>query len=153
MFFKRFLFLFLFVFLSSYSSFSLEFSDHPKVKVLVSTYYAHKWSHQGRYKVVSKNGKRLGDYVALNFLPGGSIVMIPRLFGNTTFEVADTFGGSGIGYFRHKKYWKIDILRNKGEWYDDVDSPVDLYVVKFNSVGPVKNSIVRRNTKNYLKLQ
>ena len=132
----------------SFSSFAFaeEALNYPKTKVLVSTYYAHRWSSIGRYKKVSKNGKRLGNFVALNFLPGGSIVTIPRVFGSTTFEVADTFGGTGIGYYKGKRYWKVDILRNKGEWYDDVDSPMTMFVVKFNDKGPVKNKRVLKNS-------
>jgi len=124
---------------------------YPKVKVLTTTYYAHRWSDIGRYKRVSKKGKRLGNFVAINFLPGGSIVMIPELFQTTTFEVADTFGGSGIGVYKGKKYWKVDILRNKNEWHDDFDHPLDLYVVKYNKNGPVKNAQVKRNCMNYQK--
>jgi len=121
------------------------FSDR-KVKVLTTTYYAHKWSDIGRYKKVSEKGKRLGNYVALNFLPGGSIIMIPELFKTTTFEVADTLGGSGRGYFHGKAYWKVDILRNKAEYIDDYDYPLDLYIVKYNKQGPVKNRQVRKNS-------
>jgi hypothetical protein len=124
----------------------------PKVRVLVSTYYAHRWSDTGRYRKVSKNKKRLGNFVALNFLPGGSIVTIPALFKTTRFEVADTFGGSGVGYFRGKRYWKVDILRNKDERHMDIDKPVDLYIIKFNKSGPVKNQQVRINSQNYMNL-
>jgi len=119
---------------------------YRKVKILATTYFANKWSDIGRYQRVSKNGKRLGNYVALNFLPGGSIIMIPKLFKTTKFEVADTMGGSGKGNYRGKSYWKVDILRNKGEYIDDFDYPLDLYIVKFNKRGPVKNEQVRRNS-------
>lgn len=121
-------------------------AKNSPVKILATTYFAHKWSDTGRYKRVSKNGKRLGNYVALNFLPGGSIIMIPELFKTTKFEVADTLGGSGRGPYQGKSYWKVDILRNKGEYIDDFDYPLDLYIVKFNKRGPVKNEQVRRNS-------
>jgi len=131
--------------------FLLPTASVSKTKVLASTYYAHKWSDIGRYKRVSKNGKRLGNFVALNFLPGGSIVMIPQLFKTTKFEVADTFGGSGAKYYKGKKYWKVDILRNKGEWYDDIDHPIELVIVKVNKKGPVKNQKVRKNCQPFLR--
>jgi len=118
---------------------------YPKMKVWVSTYYADHWSNTGRNRQVSKNGKRLGNFVALNFLPGGSIIMIPRLFKTTKFEVADTFGSSGVKKVKGKRYWLVDILRNHNEWYDDHDFPVDLYVVKYNNKGPVKNLKVKKS--------
>ena len=118
---------------------------YPSLKVLVTTYYSHNWSEFGRYKKVSTGGRRLGHYVALNFLPGGSIITIPRLFGRQQFEVADTFGGRGWDYFKGKRYWKIDILRDAGEFYEDIDSPVDLYIVKYNKRGEFKNREVKRN--------
>ena len=127
------------------------FSEYPKVKVLVTSYFAHRWSDFGRYKRVSKNGKRLGNFVALNFLPGGSIVMIPELFKTSKFEVADTFGGSGAGYYKGEKYWKVDMLRNKHEWMDNLDHPLDLYIVKYNGKGPVKNRQVRMNCEAFKK--
>jgi len=122
-----------------------------KTKVLVSTYYAHNWSSQGRYRIVSKNGKRIGDFVALNFLPGGSKIKIPRLFKNTVFEVADTFGGSGVGRYHGKACWKVDVLRNKGEWYDDVDYPVEMEIVKINFKGELKNASARNNFNRFLR--
>jgi len=125
--------------------------NYQKVRVIASTYYAHKWSDIGRYRRVSKNGKRLGNFVALNFLPGGSIIMIPKLFKTTKFEVADTFGGSGTRYYKGKKYWKVDILRNKGEWYDDIDHPIELIIAGVNHKGPVKNLTVRKNFLAFLK--
>jgi hypothetical protein len=126
---------------------------YPKMNVWVSTYYADHWSDTGRYRQVSKNGKRLGNFVALNFLPGGSIIMIPKLFKTTKFEVADTFGSTGIKTVKGKKYWLVDILRNHNEWYDDHDFPVELLVVKYNKKGPVKNRTVRKNcTLTYNKL-
>ncbi|MFA5034581.1 MAG: hypothetical protein WC500_02225 [Candidatus Margulisiibacteriota bacterium] len=118
---------------------------YPSIKILVTTYYTQNWSETGRYRRVSKDGHRLGNFVALNFLPGGSIVMIPRLFKNQLFEVADTFGGRGYDYFKGKRYWKIDILRDEGEFYEDIDSPVDLYIVKYNKRGEFKNREVKRN--------
>lgn len=121
------------------------YSKYPKIKVLQTVYYAHHWSDYGRYKRVTKNKKRLGNYVACNFLPGGSIIMIPELFRTTKFEVADTFGGKGYGFFKGEKYWKVDILRNKDEWLDDFDYPMDMYIVKFNKGGPVKNHQVAKN--------
>ncbi len=124
---------------------SLPGSAYPKIKVWVSTYYADHWSDIGRYRQVSKSGKRLGNFVALNFLPGGSVVMIPRLFKATTFEVADTFGRSGVKRVNDKRYWLVDVLRNHNEWYEDHDFPVDLYIVKYNRRGPVKNAVVHRN--------
>ncbi|MBU1867593.1 MAG: hypothetical protein KKD13_03870, partial [Candidatus Margulisbacteria bacterium] len=120
-------------------------SVYPSLKVLVTTYYTHNWSEFGRYKKVSQNNHRLGNFVALNFLPGGSIIMIPRLFKGQLFEVADTFGGRGYDYFKGERYWKIDILRDKGEFYEDIDSPVDLYIVKYNKRGEFKNREVKRN--------
>jgi hypothetical protein len=130
---------------------SVPYSHYQKTKILVTTYRTDRWSHQGRYKVVSKGGKRLGNYVALNFLPGGSFIMIPELFKTTTLEVADTFGGKGYGYYKGKKYWKVDILRDKGEWMDDFDHPLDLYVVKYNYDGPVKNQEVRLNCQKFMR--
>lgn len=124
---------------------SAEYSKYPKIKVLQTVYYAHHWSDYGRYKRVSKNKKRIGNTVACNFLPGGSIIMIPELFKTTKFEVADTFGGKGYGFFKGEKYWKVDVLRNKSEWIDDFDHPLDMYIVKYNNAGPVKNSQVARN--------
>jgi len=121
------------------------YSKYPKLKVLASTYYADHWSNTGRYRQVSKDGKRLGNFVALNFLPGGSIIMIPKLFKTTKFEVADTFGGSGLKYHKGKRYWKVDILRNHNEWYDDHDFPLELYIVKYNKTGQVKNRAVKNN--------
>lgn len=118
---------------------------YPRMKVWVTTYYANRWSDTGRYRQVSKNGKRLGDFVALNFLPGGSLVMLPRLFDSTVFEVADTYGGSGRKVVKGIRYWKVDVLRNAHEWYDTHDFPVDLYIVKYNKAGQVKNRIVRKN--------
>lgn len=132
-------------------NFTPDYTPYRKPKVLVTTYRTDLWSHQGRYRVVSKEGKRLGNYVALNFLPGGSVIRLPRLFKTSTFEVADTFGGSGIGYFRGKEYWKVDILRDKGEWMDDFDFPLEIEVVKYNFGGPVKNARVRRNCELFLK--
>lgn len=123
-----------------------QFHKHKKIKVITSTYFAHKWSDIGCYKRVSKRGKRLGNFVALNFLPGGSIITIPQIFKTTTFEVADTFGGSGYTYYKGKKYWKVDILKNKNEWHDDFDYPLDLYVIKFNKKGPTKNKQVYNNS-------
>ncbi len=128
-----------------------DYTPYRKVKVLVTTYRTDHWSYQGRYKVVSKNGKRLGNYVALNFLPGGTIIMIPELFKTTTLEVVDTFGGTGIGYYKGKKYWKIDILRDRGEWMDDFDYPLNMYIVKYNQGGPVKNQLVKRNIQLFLE--
>ena len=93
----------------------------------------------------------MGNYVALNFLPGGSVVMIPQLFKTTKLIVADTFGKSGIGKYKGKKYWKVDILRNRGEWIDDFDFPLDLYVVKYNKKGRVKNAEVRRNCRRFME--
>ncbi len=127
------------------------YSQYPKLKVLVSTYYADHWSSTGRYRQVSKNGKRLGNFVALNFLPGGSIIMIPKLFKTTKFEVADTFGGTGLKYHKGKRYWKVDILRNHQEWYDDHDFPLDVYIVKYNRGGQVKNATVRKNCQYIYK--
>ena len=127
------------------------YRKYPRLKAIASTYYAHKWSETGRYRQVSKKGKRLGNFVALNFLPGGSIIMLPELFKTTTFEVADTFGGTGYRSYKGKRYWKVDILRNHQEWYDDFDHPIDLYVVKFNRSGPVKNLMVRKNTQRLYK--
>jgi len=126
-----------------------DYARYPKVKILASTYVTHRWSATGRYRQVSKNGRRLGDFIALNFLPGGSIVMIPTLFKTTKLEVADTFGGSGRGYYKGAKYWKVDILRDKGEWIDDFDHPLDLYIVKYNKNGPVKNQQVRKNCEMF----
>ncbi len=125
--------------------------DYRKIKVIVSTYYANRWSDQGRYRMVSKHGKRLGNFVALNFLPGGSVVMLPYMFRTTKFEVADTFGGTGYRYFHGRKYWKVDVLRNQGEKYASVDGPVDLVIVKINFKGPVKNAAVRKNVNDILK--
>ncbi|MBI5700792.1 hypothetical protein HZC34_02955 [Candidatus Saganbacteria bacterium] len=130
----------------------LPYSKYEKVKIIASTYYAHLWSDTGRYRRVSKNGKRLGDFVALNFLPGGSVIMIPELFKTTTLEVADTFGGSGYTTFKGKKYWKVDILRNKNEFYDDFDYPLDMYIIKLNKCGAVKNKEVRQNCINFRSL-
>jgi hypothetical protein len=120
-------------------------TKYPRMKVWVTTYYANHWSDTGRYRQVSKNGKRLGDFVALNFLPGGSLVMIPRLFDSTVFEVADTYGGSGRKVVKGICYWKVDVLRNAREWYDTHDFPVVLYIVKYNRNGQVKNRSVRKN--------
>lgn len=124
------------------------YSKFPKIKVLQTVYFAHKWSDIGRYKRVSINKKRIGEYVALNFLPGGSIIMIPELFRTSKFEVADTFGGTGFGKFKGKKYWKVDVLRNKGEYIDDFDFPMEMYIVKYNKNGPVKNKAVKQNCIN-----
>jgi len=124
---------------------------YPKIKVLTTTYFAHQWSDTGRYRQVSKNGVRLGNFVALNFLPGGSIIMIPALLKTTKLIVADTLGGSGRGHFKGKPYWKVDILRNEAEWMDDIDKPVELLVVKYNKAGPVKNRQVRQNCEEFLK--
>jgi hypothetical protein len=120
-------------------------TKYPKLKVWVSTYYADHWSDTGRYRQVSNHGKRIGNFVALNFLPGGSIIMLPRLFDSTTFEVADTFGGSGFRTVKGRRYWKVDVLRNHNEWYDNHDFPVDLYIVKYNKPGQVKNRVVKNN--------
>ena len=128
------------------------YQGYPKVKILATTYFANRWSDTGRYRRVSKNGRRMGNFVALNFLPGGSIVAIPELFKTTKLEVADTFGGSGIGHFKGKKYWKVDILVNKNEWIDDFDHPLDLYIVKYNKKGPVKNQQVRKNCQAFMDL-
>jgi len=125
--------------------------NYPSVKVMVTTYFTHLWSTQGAYKKVSKNNKRLGNYVAINFLPSGSIVMIPELFKTTKLEVADTLGGSGIKYYKGKKYWKVDILRDKSEWIDDFDHPLNLYVVKINKNGKFRDNIVRQNYYRFLK--
>ncbi|HTY14021.1 MAG TPA: hypothetical protein VMD02_07570 [Candidatus Omnitrophota bacterium] len=125
--------------------------DYRKVKVLVSTYYADRWSDEGRYRMVSHHGKRLGNFVALNFLPGGSIIMLPRIFKTTKFEVADTFGGTGYRYYNGRKYWKVDILRNRGEKYASVDGPVEMVVVSINFKGPVKNAAVRKNAELFIK--
>jgi len=127
------------------------YSKYPRIKVLATTYTTEHWSNQGRYRIVSKGGKRLGNFVALNFLPGGSIVMIPELFKTTKLEVADTFGGSGAGYYKGKKYWKVDILRNRGEWIDDYDHPLDLYIVKINNNGKFKNQAVKKNYQAVLE--
>lgn len=126
------------------------YARYPKVKILATCYFAHRWSDYGRYKRVSENGWRLGNYVALNFLPGGSIVMIPELLGTTKLEVADTFGGSGKGRYKGKTYWKVDILRDKNEWIDDFDYPLDLYIVKYNKKGPVKNAQVKQNCQAFI---
>ena len=77
--------------------------------------------------------------------------MIPELLKTTKLTVADTFGKSGIGHYKGKKYWKVDILRNKQEWIDDFDYPLNLYVVKYNAKGPVKDAGVRRNCQRFLK--
>ncbi|OGC14703.1 hypothetical protein A3J90_08885 [candidate division WOR-1 bacterium RIFOXYC2_FULL_37_10] len=133
---------------------NIEKKDTPNyftIKVLTTSYFAHKGSDYGCYRRVTKNQKRMGNFIALNFLPGGSIVMIPALFKTTTFEVADTFGGSGVGYFKGEKYWKVDILKNKNEWHENIDYPIDLYVVKFNEKGPVKNKTVKNNTLSILQ--
>jgi hypothetical protein len=151
--FSLFLFLFLSLSLSlllAPSSRAENYWQYKKVKILATTYFTHRWSATGRYRQVSKNGKRLGEFVALNFLPGGSIVMIPELFKTTKLEVADTFGGSGVGKYKGQKYWKVDILRDKGEWIDDLDHPLDLYIVKYNKEGPVKNKQVRKNCQAFL---
>ena len=124
---------------------------YRRVKILATTYRADHFSDIGCYQRVSKNGKRMGNYVALNFLPGGSVVMIPQLFKTTKLIVADTFGKSGIGKYKGKKYWKVDILRNRGEWIDDFDFPLDLYVVKYNKKGRVKNAEVRRNCRRFME--
>jgi hypothetical protein len=142
---------FLFVCGAWAASLTPDYSPYRKVKVLVTTYRTDHWSSQGRYKIVSKNGKRLGEYVALNFLPGGTLIMIPELFDTTTLEVADTFGGSGVGYYKGKKYWKIDILRDKGEWIDDYDYPLTMVIVKYNYGGPVKNREVKRNVRLFME--
>lgn len=117
----------------------------PQVKILATTYFAHLWSDYGAYRRVSINGRRMGNYVAINFLPAGSIVMIPELFKTTKLEVADTLAGRGVGVYKGKKYWKVDILCNKHEWIDDFDYPLDLIVVKINQNGRMRDRTVRRN--------
>lgn len=123
---------------------------YPTVKVLTTCYFAERWSDQGAYRKVSKNGKRLGNFVALNFLPSGSVIMIPSLFKTTKFEVADTLKGKGRGYFRGKSYWKVDILRNENEWIDDFDRPQDLQIVKINRQGRFRDQLVRENYQTFI---
>jgi hypothetical protein len=124
---------------------------YRRVKIMATTYRADRFSDIGCYRRVSKNGKRMGNFVALNFLPGGSVVMIPKLFKTTKFIVADTFGKTGIGKYKDRKYWKVDILRNRGEWIDDFDFPLELYVVKYNRGGLVKNAGVRANCRRFME--
>ncbi len=92
----------------------------------------------------------MGNYVAINFLPAGSIVMIPELFKTTKLEVADTLAGRGVGVYKGKKYWKVDILCNKNEWIDDFDYPMDLIVVKINKNGRFRDRACRRNHQLFL---
>ena len=126
---------------------------YPKVMVLTTTYFAHRWSDYGCYRRVSKNGKRLGEYVACNFLPAGSMVMIPSLFKTTKLIVADTLAGAGTGYFHGKKYWRLDILRNKNEWIDDFDTPQELIVFKIKTKGVLRDAVVKNNYKKFLQTQ
>ena len=125
-------------------------SNPYSIKILATCYFAPHWSDQGAYRIVSKNGQRLGNFVALNFLPGGSIVMIPALFKTTKLEVADTLAGKGVGAFKGKKYWKVDILCDEKEWIDDFDFPLELIIVKINKNGPMRDRIVRRNYQLFL---
>jgi len=126
-------------------------SSVPKIKVLTTCYFAHRWSDEGAYRRVSQKGKRLGNFVALNFLPAGSIIMIPELLKTTKLEVADTLGGRGVGRWKGKKFWKVDILRNKAEWLDDFDHPLELVIVKINPSGRLRDRIIKQNYQAFLK--
>lgn len=131
----------------------LAFLETPpkKVEALITSYFAHRWSDHGAYKQVSVKGKRMGNFVALNFLPSGSIIEIPELLKTTKLEVADTLGGRGVGYYKGKKYWRVDILRNKHEWMDDFDHPLEIRIVKINHKGRFRDKIVKANYQQFLK--
>jgi len=131
---------------------SQEASPIPKkVKILYTCYFAPRWSEHGAYRRVSQNGKRLGNYIALNFLPSGSVVMIPSVLKTTKLIVADTMANHGIGSYEGKKYWKVDILRNEKEWIDDFDAPQELVIVKINKNGRFRDNIVYENYQTFLR--
>jgi 3D (Asp-Asp-Asp) domain-containing protein len=90
---------------------------------------------------ITADGSHVADgIIAANFLPFGTKVRIPKLFGNKIFEVHDRM---------NKRYpYKIDI------WMDDYHEAIqfgvrraDIEIVKVETVNPVSQAQINEITK------